>query len=162
MRRYGELQEPNDNAGTVLKKAMQIKKKKNLEDVKGNSFAVLQVDYLNQIARDASIRIGRDNEENVKLIDKLVREEELKHNQFADENPYMILPVNLDFELDVKENVNTEAVSNSVDCTTPTRSFKEPDTSGLWTEVVRNGRNRNKTKSVNDKINSIDRCCLKY
>jgi hypothetical protein len=95
MRRYGELQQPNDNAGTVLKKAMQIKKKKNLEDVKGNSFAVLQVDYLNQIARDASIRIGRDNEENVKLIDKLVREE-LKHNQFADENPYMIFPVNLD------------------------------------------------------------------
>jgi hypothetical protein len=30
-----------NNAGTVLQKAMQIKKKKNLEGIKGNSFAVL-------------------------------------------------------------------------------------------------------------------------
>jgi hypothetical protein len=53
-----------NNARTVLQKAMQIKKKKNLEGIKGNSFAILQIDYLNQIAQDASIETGCDNDDN--------------------------------------------------------------------------------------------------
>jgi hypothetical protein len=46
--------------------------------------------------------------------------------------------------------------------TTHVGSLKEPDISTLWTEVDRSGRNRNKTRSINDKNNSNDRCCLEY
>jgi hypothetical protein len=89
-----------NNARTVLQKAMQIKKKKNLEGIKGNSFTILQIDYLNQIAQDASIEIGCYNDDNAWVIDNLVKEEEKKHNRFVEETPDVMLHVNIDIELD--------------------------------------------------------------
>jgi AICAR transformylase/IMP cyclohydrolase PurH len=47
-----------NTGGTIMQKAMLIKKRKNLEVAQGNSFAALQIDYLNQIVNDASIKIG--------------------------------------------------------------------------------------------------------
>jgi hypothetical protein len=42
------------------------------------------------------------------------------------------------------------------DLTTPTDSFKEPNTSS------KRGGIEIKQKSINDKINPNDRCCLEY
>lgn len=80
-----------------------------MEEVKGNSFTAMQIDYLNQIAQDASIKIECDNEENVRLIDNLVKEEKNKQNQFLDENPDVMLPVNLDVEIDLQGEIDLDA-----------------------------------------------------
>jgi ApbE superfamily uncharacterized protein (UPF0280 family) len=80
-----------------------------LEEVKGNSFTAMQIDYLNQIAQDASIKIECDNEENVRLIDNLVKEEKNKQNQFLDENPDVMSPVNLYVELDLQGEIDLDA-----------------------------------------------------
>jgi hypothetical protein len=86
---------------TMLQKAMNIKQKKNLEVVKGNSFSVLQTEYLNQVAHDADIKIGCDSDDNSRLIDSLKNEEGLKYNKFVNDNPDMALHANLDIEIEM-------------------------------------------------------------
>jgi hypothetical protein len=153
----------SQNTGeTTMEKDMHIKQKKNLEVVKGNSFSDFQTDYLNQVAQDAHIRIGCDNDDNSRLIDSLKNEESLKHINFVDENPDMLLPANLDVELEMQEGFKPNVSEDIENNHTPTGSIKEPDTSVLWTEVVMKGRNRNKIKGVNEKIHPNDRCCLEY
>jgi hypothetical protein len=41
-----------------MQMAMDLKKKKNLESVKGNLFSTLQPDNLYQIARDVNLKFG--------------------------------------------------------------------------------------------------------
>jgi hypothetical protein len=43
--------------------------------MKGISFASLNVDYLNQVARDINIRIGCNNDESARLINNVIAEE---------------------------------------------------------------------------------------
>jgi hypothetical protein len=150
-----------ENGGTVMQKAMEMKQRKNLELIKGNSFVGLQVDYLNQIAHDANIRIGCHNNENEMLIDNLVNAEKSQYDQFVNENPDIILFVNLDIALDVLVEPFKDPTTPE-NMTTHVGSLKELDISTLWTEVDMSGRNRNKTRSINDKNNSNDRCCLEY
>jgi hypothetical protein len=52
---------------------MQLKQKKNLDTLRGNSFVALQFDTLNQISREVNIKIGRDNVENDKMLGVLRR-----------------------------------------------------------------------------------------
>jgi hypothetical protein len=44
----------------------------------------------------------------------------------------------------------------------PNASVKGPATLELWTEVVRKGKNKSKTRSMKEKIDVDDRCMLKY
>jgi hypothetical protein len=39
---------------------MELKQKKNFEPLKGNSFAALQFDSINQMSTDVNIKIGND------------------------------------------------------------------------------------------------------
>jgi hypothetical protein len=156
---------PRRNQNTweiVLQKAMQIKKRKNLEVVKGNFFSILQSDYLNQVAHDANIKIDWDNDENSRLINNLKNEESLKQSKFVIENPDMLLPMNLDFEVEIQDALTPFDIDSPEKVSTPTDAGIEPDTSALWTEVVRKGRKRNKTKNANNKIHSNERCGLEY
>jgi hypothetical protein len=57
---------------------MQLKQKKNLDTLRGNSFVALQFDTLNQISREVNIKIGRDNVENDKIIKNLIETEQRK------------------------------------------------------------------------------------
>jgi hypothetical protein len=64
-------------------------------------------------------------------------------------NPGTVLPVNLDVSLDLDvEPLEGQIIVNPV---SPCTSIKEADTSELWTEVVKRGENRSKTRSRKEK-----------
>jgi hypothetical protein len=65
----------NNSEGSMLQKAMDLKKKKNLEYTRGNSFATLQNIELNKVALDVNIKIGNDAVESGRIIDTLVDSE---------------------------------------------------------------------------------------
>jgi hypothetical protein len=98
------------------------------------------------VALDANIKIGFDNDENEKLIKKLVHMEKKQYDSFVNDNPDMVLPASLDVEIDMPVESFEDRASKDV-VTTLDNSFKETGTSGLWTEVVKRGRNR---KKIND------------
>jgi hypothetical protein len=83
----------------MLQKDMVLKQKRNLDPIKGNPFATLSLDSLNQIANVASVKIGLDTNENCKLINNLVQMDKEQYEQFAGANPETLLPDNLDIEI---------------------------------------------------------------
>jgi hypothetical protein len=123
---------------------MEFKQKKNL-DGKGNSFSVLQNSALNAIASDVNIKIGKDLVENDKIINELVQSEVNNFEQFVEENPDILLPTAVDVQSSLESDPLKESGSYMI-LATPEDSFKESDAS-MWTEVVKRGRNRNKTKN---------------
>jgi hypothetical protein len=88
----------SNNEATMLQKAMDLKKKKNLENARGNSFAALQVDELNKVARDINIKIGNDRKESCMIINNLVGSENRVYEEFVGENHEVLLPTNMDLE----------------------------------------------------------------
>jgi hypothetical protein len=105
-------------------------KKKNLDPIKGNPFAALSLDSLNQIAKDVSISIGMDEDENHRLIDNLVKSDREQYENFVNENPETLLPENLDNEI-VYLDGPLEGQPASVAENTPDVSLKENDTAKL-------------------------------
>jgi hypothetical protein len=57
----------------MMQKAMQLKQKKNLDFLKGNSFTVLDVDYLNQCAAGVGVELGNNPDDANLIINKLIR-----------------------------------------------------------------------------------------
>jgi hypothetical protein len=53
---------------------MQLKQKENLDLFKGNSFAALVVDYLNQCATDVDIELGNNPDDANLIVNKLIKE----------------------------------------------------------------------------------------
>jgi hypothetical protein len=148
-----------DQGGTIFEKAVNLKKKKNLEMVKGNKFAPLQLDALNDLSKDVNIKIGSNGHDRETIISDLIKVDQDRLNKFVCDNPEVVLPVSIDVEL--------EGISHPVEgCDKPDlsspASIKEPNTEALWTEVVRKGRNMTKSKSRNINIGDHDRCILKY
>jgi hypothetical protein len=82
----------------MLQKVMDLKKKKDLEDARGNSFAVLQAGELNKVARDVNIKTGKDREESCIIINNLVDYENRVYEEFAGKNVEVLLPPNMDLE----------------------------------------------------------------
>jgi hypothetical protein len=141
----------------VLQRAMKLKQKKNLEHVKGNPFDSLQFEKLNQIAKDIHINFGKDSDENKFIISNLIEEEQQCFNTFAEENPEVLLPNNIDFETDsIDIPVNGSELEDKV--MTPDDSVKEPESSPSWTKVVRKGE----TRSRSNKVCYDDRHILEY
>jgi hypothetical protein len=87
-----------NNGGTMLQKVMELKQKKNLEPIKGNSFSVLQSDSLNQIALDVNLKIGSDVNEKDRIIYSLLESEKVDHENFVNENPGTNLPSSVELE----------------------------------------------------------------
>jgi hypothetical protein len=46
-----------------------------LEPVKGNKFAALQYDELNQISNDIDVKIGQDKSDSINIIDDMIESE---------------------------------------------------------------------------------------
>jgi hypothetical protein len=90
-----------------------------------------------------------------------MKDDNEKYNQFTEDNIEVILPVNMEVDNEITSD-SIKEVEVHVEDLTPKDSLKESNTSLLWTEVVRRDKNKNKTKSRNDKIKSNDRCCLEY
>jgi hypothetical protein len=144
----------------MMQKAMNLKKKKNLGSMIGNRFAPLQIESLNLLSKDVNIKIGNDVNEEEGIIRKLVDEEHIKYDEFVGENPEVLLPANIDIDLGI---VNSPLKGqDDVIVASPNTSIKEANSSELWIEVVRKGKNRAKAKSKGDKISQHDRCFLEY
>jgi hypothetical protein len=143
-----------------MQKAMNLKKKQNLEPIEGNKFSVLDVDDLCQMANDVNINIGNDNKDKSSILNTLIVAEQDRFEQFVAQNHESVLLVNLDVNLKIESGpLNGQEVSSPV---FPVDSIKETDTSELWTEVVRRGKNRSKCRSRKEKIGEHDRCILEY
>jgi dGTP triphosphohydrolase len=142
----------NNSEGSMLQRAMDLKKKKNLEHTRGNSFASLQNYELNKVAMDVNIKIGKDLVESGRIMDNLVESEKFVYDKFVGENPEVLLPSNLYVDNGLTPNsVKEDGDQNS--CKTPIGSVKEPDALDLWTEVVKKGGNKYKNrKNKNDRI----------
>lgn len=77
----------------------------------------------------------------------MIGEERSNFDRFVGENPEILLPANLDIEV---ENVQEGGVDEKMlekELHTPEESIKDSDPSLKWSEVVRRG----KTKSRNEK-----------
>jgi ApbE superfamily uncharacterized protein (UPF0280 family) len=96
----------------MLQKAMKLKQKNNLEPLKCNSFASLHTDSLQQLAKDVKIQLGVDSLEAHSIIDKLVVEEVHNVNRFVEENPEILLPVDLEIEQVAGEVMEQAVVVN--------------------------------------------------
>jgi hypothetical protein len=71
----------------ILQRAMELKKKKNLEPVKGNHFTSLHPDMLNQMAIDVNLKFGENSDEANFIINNLVTIEQDAYDSFVKENP---------------------------------------------------------------------------
>ena len=89
----------------IMQKAADYKRKKNLEvphTFKGNSFALLDPDILVVHSEKINLKIGNDACSKHVIIDDLIADEKEKCLMFANNNPEIVLPSNLDVdEVDV-------------------------------------------------------------
>jgi hypothetical protein len=79
-----------------MQRAMKLKKKINLEPVKGNRFVVLQFSGLKQISKVVAIKIGHDKSDLVTIINGMIESKTRRCEKFAGDNPEIMLLVNLD------------------------------------------------------------------
>jgi hypothetical protein len=96
-----ERQRRGQNQGSSMKlverqRSMKLKKKRNMEPVKGNKFVVLQFPELNQISKDVDIKIGHDKSDSITIINDTIEYETRRCEKFARDNPEIMLPMNLD------------------------------------------------------------------
>jgi hypothetical protein len=85
-----------NQGGSMMQRAMKLKKRKNLEPTKGNRFDILQLPELNQISDVVDIKIGHNKSESTAIIKNMIDSETTKCENFARDNPEIMLPVNLD------------------------------------------------------------------
>jgi hypothetical protein len=119
---------------SMMQKAVALKKRKNLEPLKGNSFAALQFESIDSLTVDLNLQLGSSKFESKKIIDTLMEKEKQCRERFVEDNPEVNLPMNLDIACSQPEELldNTQRG-------TPEPSLKEGHSSPMWTEVVREG-----------------------
>jgi hypothetical protein len=152
----------------MMEKAMELKRKRNLEPLKGNRFVVLQFDSLKQFAQDVHIKLGVDTTECDEFINKLIGEEKDKFINFALQNPDVLLPVNLDVELNVEGSTldglfpvsQSSMLNTQTDMQSPVEPLEDSTTSPMWTEVVRRGESKTRSRLNNNICD--ERCLLEY
>jgi hypothetical protein len=177
------------HGGIMMQKAMEMKKRKNLELVKGNKFAALQYTELNQISNDIDVKIGHDKSGSINIINALIESKNKRCEQFVRDNPEVILPVNLDVcnIMDLVDGSGQEVMGGEVngndhvkvcvdtfsikgqgsgsvqeDLASPQCSVKEPNSSEPWTEVVRRGKPKGKARGRSGKIVENEMGLLEY
>jgi hypothetical protein len=124
------------NDGTsMMQTAMELKKRKNLEPMKGNPFSALMTGNFEKLTKDMNLHVNMGK--------SLVDREKLAFDKFVDDHPEVILPVSLDvLDDNVVEIVGSKTEVLNEMGSTPVYSLKDADSSTPWTEVVRRGRNR--------------------
>jgi hypothetical protein len=80
-----------DNGIPILKKAMELKKKKNLEFMQGYPFATLHPENLGQIAADVNLKLGANSTETEFIINNVMIVEQKSFDDFVEENPKIVL-----------------------------------------------------------------------
>jgi hypothetical protein len=103
-------------------------------------------------------------------LNKMVSSEIIKSDRFAGQNPEVLLPTDLDIDL-ICDNIGHVLLNESDHLTSinvvkeligvsPPCSIKEPNSSELWTDVVRKGRRKGKNRIRNDKMVNHERRIL--
>jgi hypothetical protein len=93
-----ERQRRKQTTGAMMEMAMDLKKKKNLEVGKGNSFGVLHYDNLYSLACDVKLQVGGDIVEARENFETLIDNENSKYDNFVSKNPKVFLLANLDVD----------------------------------------------------------------
>jgi hypothetical protein len=135
---------------------MELKKRKNLDSRRGNSFSALQADNLFKLADGIKLKIGCDRDDSNVIIDNLIFEEKHAYDQFVGDHPEEILPTNLDVSCSCPELINNQ--DGELKVSTPIEYLKEENPTPSLTEVVRRGKRGN----GNRKIVKDDRRVLEY
>jgi hypothetical protein len=78
-----ETKKISESWGTMMQKAIELKKKKNLEPLKGNIFAPLQCDDLDVMSMDINIKVGLDKSDKFKILNNMIYDEESRVEQFV-------------------------------------------------------------------------------
>jgi hypothetical protein len=104
------------------------------------------------------LTLGNNPDDAILTVNNMIREEEKTFDNFVEQNPEVLLPDNL--EVNVVDCGEPVELSRHVKHETPERSFEDQATAQAWTEVVKKGRN--KTRSKSEKINTHDRHILEY
>jgi hypothetical protein len=142
---------------------MDLKRKKNLEPLKGNKFSILHADSIEQLASDVRIQLGCDESESEKCMSRMIENDKKKYEDFVEQNPDMLLPTNVEANICIEEygSMGQSGVLNSqTELQTPIGSLEDPSASPLWTEVVRRGKS--KTRSRIENKGCDERCILEY
>jgi hypothetical protein len=116
---------------------------------------------LNQISREVNIKIGHDNVENDMIIKNLIETEQRKCEEFLGDNPEIGLPTKIDIDL----AMTTTPLKGNGDIQEHSfqgGSIEEQRTLPLWSEVVRKGKNRSKSRSRKENFVKNDRRILEY
>jgi hypothetical protein len=77
-------------------------KKKNLEPVKGNRFAALQVDELIQMTIDANIKVANSYSDRSRILNNLLKADQDRFEDFVIQNPEIVHPINLDVNPEIE------------------------------------------------------------
>jgi hypothetical protein len=101
-----------NDATTMLQKAIKLKQKKNLEPLKGNSFASLHVDSLYQLVTDVNVHLGVDSSEAHSIISKLMGDELENVSKFVEENPEAALLANMEITMITEKTVELALVNS--------------------------------------------------
>jgi hypothetical protein len=88
----------NNSECSMLQRSMDLKKKNNLEPIKGNSFAILQYEELNHLTMDVNIKIGMNGEDSGRIIQNLIELEKGVFDKFVGENHEVLLPISSKLE----------------------------------------------------------------
>jgi hypothetical protein len=75
-----------------------------------------------------------------------------KYEDFVEQNPDMLLPTNLEVDICIDEygsRVQSDVLNTQTDLQTPIGSLEDPSSSPLWTEVVRRGKSKTKSRIEN-------------
>jgi hypothetical protein len=122
--------------------------------MKGNPFATLQCENLNQIAIDVNSKLGNNSSEFI--ISNLVSEDQKNFVSFTEEHPKTLPPsiADLEYELGMGSVKSDLIVCHD----SPILYLKDDSSPPLWTEVVRKGKAR--SKSIN--VQNDDRRLLEY
>jgi 23S rRNA maturation mini-RNase III len=91
-------------------------------------------------------------------INKRIKEKEKSYENFVEQNPEILLPDNLELNMDDCAELVDEYNHNQAK--TLERSLEDHSLAQSWTEVVKRGKN--KTRSKSEKINFHDRRILEY
>jgi hypothetical protein len=129
----------------MLQRAMNLKKKKNLEQFRGISFACLDNEYLSHVDKEVNLGIGNNASENGINILDLIDEEKKNYNNFVGDNPEVLLRTNLDISLNLVNEPEAQE-QPIVEEGTPEQSVKDLTTP--WSEVVRRKNRSKNNKNV--------------
>jgi hypothetical protein len=116
------------NGVIMLTKAMKLKENKNMGVLRGNSFASLHIDSLNQMARDVKISLGINTSKAEVFINKLIEEEKNNLEKFVGDNLEMLLPADLEVEI-------VKTPKNVIEEDSPAESIKDSTPSPKWKKL---------------------------